>query len=126
MVRVLRFGAGAATAAVFLVASLSQGGAAGAIAIGTCAAYGYAYDYTELERARGDALQKCGAGACQVVATMQRNCGALAIDGGNVCGAHGYAVASRLGRAQNVALRQCYKHGGRDCVIRAWACDGKG
>ena len=122
MARLLRTGA----AAALFFASLAQAGAAGAIAIGTCAAYGYAYDFAELDRARGAALRKCGAQACQVVATMHRNCAALAIDGGDVCGAHGYAVAPRLGRAQNVALRQCYKHGGRDCVIRAWACDGKG
>jgi hypothetical protein len=52
--------------------------------------------------------------------------GAIAIDGKNVCGPHGYAVAARLGEAQNTALRQCYQYGGKDCVIRAWACDAKG
>ena len=31
-----------------------------------------------------------------------------------------------LGEAQNSALRQCYQSGGKDCVIRAWACDAKG
>jgi hypothetical protein len=46
--------------------------------------------------------------------------------GHNACGAHGYAVATRLGHAQNQALRQCYQFGGKDCVIRAWACDAKG
>jgi Domain of unknown function (DUF4189) len=55
-----------------------------------------------------------------------RACGAIAIDGKNVCGPHGYAVAARLGEAQNTALRQCYQYGGKDCVIRAWACDAKG
>ena len=41
--------------------------------------------------------------------------------------AHGmYASAPTLGRAQNVALRFCYKYGGRDCMVRAWACDGSG
>jgi hypothetical protein len=96
------------------------------MALGTCAAYGYAYDFADLDRAQTAALGKCGAKACQVVATIHRGCAALAIDGRNVCGAHGYAVASRLGRAQNAALRECYKHGGRDCLIRAWACDAKG
>jgi hypothetical protein len=37
----------------------------------------------------------------------------------------GYAVAARLGQAQNAALRHCYQYGGKDCVIRAWACDAK-
>ena len=43
-----------------------------------------------------------------------------------VCGSYGFAAASRLGPAQNTALRQCYSNGGRDCVIRAFVCDGKG
>jgi hypothetical protein len=42
------------------------------------------------------------------------------------CGAHGYAVARRLGEAENIALRYCYRFGGKDCVIRAWLCDAKG
>jgi hypothetical protein len=29
-------------------------------------------------------------------------------------------------QVQNMALRQCYQFGGKDCVIRAWACDVKG
>jgi hypothetical protein len=61
-----------------------------------------------------------------VVATIRRGCAAYAIDGQNKCGAHGYASAPTLGRAQNVALRFCYKYGGRDCMVRAWACDGSG
>ena len=28
--------------------------------------------------------------------------------------------------AENVALKSCYKYGGKDCVIRAFACDVKG
>ena len=40
--------------------------------------------------------------------------------------ASAYAVARRLGQAQNTALRQCYEYGGKECVIRAWACDAKG
>ena len=26
----------------------------------------------------------------------------------------------------NAATRECYKYGGKECVIRAWACDAKG
>ncbi len=98
--------------------------AAGALAIGTCGAYGLAYDYSKDAAASKAALGKC-AGDCRVVA-VRRACGAIAIDGKNACGAHGYAVAIRLAEAQNTALRQCNQHGGRDCVIRAWACDAKG
>ena len=28
--------------------------------------------------------------------------------------------------AENTSLRRCYQYGGRDCVVRAWACDEKG
>jgi len=97
--------------------------AAGALAIGACGAYGFAYDYARDAEASRAALGKC-AGGCKVV-PLRRACGAIAIDGANACGAHGYAVAVRLGTAQNTALRQCYEYGGKDCVIRAFACDAK-
>ena len=98
--------------------------AAGAFAIGACGAYGFAYDYPREAAASQAALGRC-VGGCKVV-SVRRACGAIAIDGKNVCGPHGYAVAGRLGEAQNTALRQCYDYGGKDCVIRAWACDAKG
>jgi hypothetical protein len=120
---------GRALAAIGAAANLWIGGigaapAAGALAIGSCGAYGFAYDYSKDAAASRAALGKC-AGGCKLVA-VKRACGAIAIDGKNVCGAHGYAVAARLGEAQNTALRQCYQYGGKDCVIRAWACDAKG
>ena len=111
-------------AASLLVASVNVAQSAGALAIGACGAYGFAYDYPQGPAASRAALSKC-VGGCKVVA-VRRACGAIAVDGGNACGAHGYAVAVRLGEAQNTALRQCYQYGGKDCVIRAWACDAKG
>ena len=48
--------------------------------------------------------------------------GALAV---GACAAYGYANAPKLGQAQNTALQHCYKYGGKDCVIRAFICDGK-
>jgi hypothetical protein len=108
-----------------LLAGTVEGNAAGALAVGSCAAFGYSYDFAEEGAARSAALGKCS-GRCTVVATMRRGCAAYAIDARKPCGAHGYASAPTLGRAQNIALRQCYKFGGRDCMVRAWACDGKG
>jgi hypothetical protein len=108
-----------------LVAASSQVYAAGAIAIGSCAAYGYAYDYPSVAAAKSAALERCD-GACSQVVTTRKGCAAFAIDGHQPCGALGYANARRLGDAQNTALRHCHKHGGRDCVIRAWICDGRG
>ena len=115
---------GAFAAAGVWIGAVAVGQAAGALAIGDCGAYGFAYDYSREVAATKAALGKC-AGGCKVV-RVSRACGAIAIDGKNACRAHGYAVARRLGEAQNMALRQCYDHGGKDCVIRAWACDAKG
>jgi len=44
----------------------------------------------------------------------------------NPCGAHGYAVRPKISSSLNEATRKCYEFGGKECVIRAWACDAKG
>jgi len=102
------------------------GHAAGAMAVGQCAAYGYAADYASADAARAAAENKCTGRDCKVVMTLKRSCAAFAIDGRRPCGPHGYASARRLGEAENVALKSCYQYGGKDCVIRAFACDVKG
>jgi len=117
-------------ARAWIASSLMLGGiaaaqAAGALAVGACGAYGFAYDFGQEQAARSAALGKCS-GGCKVVAAMKRNCAAFAIDGRNACGAYGFAAASRLGSAQNTALRQCYHNGGQHCMIRAFVCDAKG
>jgi hypothetical protein len=98
--------------------------AAGAFAVGKCGAYGQAYDYAAENRARAVALKQCK-GACTAL-TMRRACAALAIDVTNPCGPHGYAVKPRISSSLNAAMRKCYEFGGKECVIRAWACDAKG
>jgi len=57
---------------------------------------------------------------------MKRSCAALSVDMANPCGAHGYAVKPHISGSLNEATRECYKYGGKECVIRAWACDAKG
>jgi hypothetical protein len=113
-----------AATAVILTATIVAGEAAGAFAVGNCGAYGFSYDFPKPTAASEAALGKCS-GDCKVI-PVRRTCAAFAIDGANACGAHGYATGAKLGAAQNTALRQCYKYGGRDCVIRAWICDAKG
>jgi len=108
-----------------LFAGTVEAESAGALAVGACASYGYAFDYAEPQAARTAALAKCK-GTCKVVATMRRGCAAYAVDGAKACGPYGYGSAPSLGQAQNVALRHCYQFHGRDCMVRAWACDGKG
>jgi len=98
--------------------------AAGAFAIGECGAYGQAFDYAAENLAREAARKQCQ-GECTTV-TMKRACAALSIDMANPCGAHGYAVDTRISNSLNAATRKCYEFGGKECVIRAWACDARG
>jgi hypothetical protein len=112
--------------ATLMVATLATAKAAGALAIGTCGAYGQAFDFPNTDAAGENALAQCQGAGCRVVATIKRGCAAFAVDGTNPCGARGWGKGPRLGGAQNDALRSCYKDGGRDCVIRTFFCDAKG
>ena len=103
---------------------VSETWAAGAFAVGKCGAYGQAYDYPAEDSARIAALKQCK-GPCTTV-TMKRACAALAIDLKNPCGPHGYAVKPKISSSLNAATRKCYEVGGKECVIRAWACDARG
>lgn len=98
--------------------------AAGALAVGKCGAYGQAFDYPAQQAAIVAARKQCQ-GNCTTV-TMKRSCAALAVDMKNPCGAHGYAVAPRISSSLNEATKKCYEYGGKECVIRAWACDARG
>ena len=97
---------------------------AGAFAVGKCGAYGQAFDYPAEAAARAAAQKQCK-GECTTI-TMKRACAALAVDMANPCGAHGYAVKPRISSTLNAATKKCYEFGGKECVIRAWACDAKG
>jgi hypothetical protein len=103
---------------------VTESWAAGAFAIGKCGAYGQAFDYAGEAGARAAALKQCR-GECTTV-TMKRACAALSIDMTNPCGAHGYAVESKISTTLNTATRKCYEFGGKECVIRALACDARG
>ncbi len=103
---------------------ITEAWGAGAFAVGKCGAYGQAYDYAGEAGARAAALKQCK-GECTAV-TMKRACAAFAIDMANPCGAHGYAVKPKISSSLNAATKKCYEFGGKECVIRAWACDAKG
>ncbi len=98
--------------------------AAGALAYGKCGVYGQAFDFGRADNARAAALRRCK-GECTAV-PMAKACVAFSVDMANPCGSHGFAVARHISGAQNNAMRECYKHGGKTCVIRAWACDARG
>ena len=103
---------------------ITKASAAGAFAIGKCGAYGEAHDFAAEAAAQAAALKQCN-GDCTTV-TMKHACAALSIDLANPCGAHGYAVEPRISTSLNTATRKCYEFGGKECVIRAWACDARG
>lgn len=109
-----------------MLVAVNTARAAGALAIGSCGAFGEAYDFRSIEDARQSALSKCQGNACRVVATVKRGCAAFAVDFANACGAHGWGKGPRLGRSQNDALKSCYRAGGKECVIRTFFCDAKG
>jgi hypothetical protein len=119
--------------AMILLAVVSLAGApplattvkgAGAFAVGQCGAYGQAIDYAGEDMALTEARRQCK-GECATV-TMKKACAALSIDLTNPCGAHGYAVKPQISSSLNEATRKCYEFGGKECVIRAWACDARG
>ena len=122
--KIVRDCATVALASLLLLAGLAPSFAVGAFAIGKCGAYGQAYDYAGEGRARAAALKQCE-GDCTAV-SMKRACAAFAVDIKNPCGPHGYAVRPHISSSLNAATRECYKFGGKECVIRAWACDAKG
>ena len=113
------------TLALAVTQHAPQAWAAGAIAIGKCGAYGQAFDYAGEADALAAARRQCK-GECPTALTMKHACAAFSVDMTNPCGAHGYAVKPRISSSLNQATRECYKFGGKECVIRAWACDARG
>jgi len=116
----------AAAAACAVMATIGAAEAAGALAVGACGAFGYGFDYTKVTDARAAAMSKCSGDNCKIVGVVRRGCAAMAVDAKNPCGSFGWAINSHLGKAENASMRRCFEFGGRDCVVRAWACDEKG
>lgn len=126
MIGFMRTFSRAIAAACFLIAAIGAAHAAGAFAVGACGAYGYGYDYRKVADARVAAMKKCSGHGCKVVGEIRRGCAAMAVDAKQPCGSFGWAISSHLGKAENASLRRCYEFGGKDCVVRAFACDEKG
>jgi hypothetical protein len=126
MTRFPTHGARVLAAAVLLAAMTVAAAAAGAFAVGACGAYGYGYDFRNATDARTAALKKCAGKTCKIVGLMRRGCAAVAVDAKHPCGAFGWSINSHLGKAENASMRRCHQFGGRNCMVRAWACDEKG
>ena len=91
--------------ATLMLVAVNTARAAGALAIGSCGAFGEAYDFGSLDEARQSALSKCQGDTCRVVTTAKRGCAAFAVDFTNPCGATAGArglgwVAARMRRCR--------------------------
>jgi hypothetical protein len=126
MSRLRRGFAVAAVSFGLLAAVIGAADAAGALAVGSCGAYGYGFDYSNESDARTAAVRKCAGVKCRVVGLLHRACAAMSVDAKNPCGSFGWAIDSHLGKAENISMGRCVEFGGHDCVVRAWACDEKG
>jgi len=113
-----------ATALLSVCAAESQ--AAGALAVGSCGAYGSAYGYDHLGAARESALARCGDASCRTAATIRNQCAAFAVERHNLCGARGWAYAADRAQAEDLAMQYCREHAARGCRVRAWVCDDSG
>ena len=92
MIGLLRTAGRVLAAAFFLIAALGAAHAAGALAVGTCGAYGYGYDFRKVADARAAAIRKCTGNGCKVVGTIRRGCAAMAVDVKRPCGSFGWAI----------------------------------
>ncbi|MDB5601474.1 MAG: hypothetical protein JWN71_3518 [Xanthobacteraceae bacterium] len=102
--------------------------AEGALAIGNCGAYGYAFNYDTEAGARDRAMSECTGNRgkkCKVVVTLSGNCAAFAIDNRRSCGAWGWASRATKEAATEAAVEECRKGGGKSCGMRAQVCDAK-
>ena len=94
----------------------------GAIAYSkTDATWGASWGWTEVENAKKRAMDRCLArrgASCKVLATFEDQCGAVAADGT----ISGWGTADLRGPAQQRAVLECQKAGGKNCKVQAWAC----
>ncbi len=93
-----------------LILAIGTAEAAGALAVGSCGAYGYGFDYHKETDARTAAMTKCTDSHCKVVGVVRRGCAAMAVDAKNPCGSFGWAINSHLGKAENISMRRCFEY----------------
>ena len=81
---------------------------------------GWSYGFSDLSDAKKEAMQRCSlqGKACKLWAWFENECGAVAADGDTVTWGTAYLKES----AQQRALFECRKAGGKNCAIEAWVC----
>jgi hypothetical protein len=84
-------------------------------------AFGWSADHNDQSDAKKEALSRCSAAhgaACKLWAYFENECGAVAADGNVVTWGTAYVKE----QAQQRALLECKKGGGKNCAIEVWAC----
>jgi basic membrane lipoprotein Med (substrate-binding protein (PBP1-ABC) superfamily) len=84
--------------------------------------YGYSYNFSNSAGAEQYALNQCGQG-CQIVVSFNLTCAAYAGDQTADSGIYGWGYDENPKDAQDRALYECKKQGGKSCMVRVWACD---
>lgn len=75
---------------------------------------GYSYDFPSSRQAGTEALRQCGNARCEVILSLQNECGAL------YAGSKGYAA--RRGHTEDEARTKAMNACGPQCRPLAWAC----
>jgi hypothetical protein len=100
----------------------------GALAVAPDGAYGYSYNFDDIDAAQDRAMEECRKHArsgCQIIRVYQNACVAIArhLEGKDVLvnWVSGYTQEERTRRA----LRNCREDGGSNCKITTEFCTGK-
>jgi hypothetical protein len=98
--------------------------AIGALAVDSARGKGWgaSWDHKDRPAAAAGARAKCGS-ACAIVLYFWNGCGAWAADQADGSTVSGWGINRSLTTAQNTALSQCRKNGGKQCQLRVWACE---
>ena len=84
---------------------------------------GWSFGWNDLNKAKNEAMNRCSkqGAACQLWVWFDNSCGAVAADGAIVT----WGTANAKTDADQRALLECRKAGGKNCVIAAAACSRK-
>jgi len=84
---------------------------------------GWSFGWNDLDKAKNEAMNRCSkqGSACQLWVWFDNSCGAVAADGAIVT----WGTANAKADADQRALLECRKAGGKNCVVQASACSRK-
>ncbi|HEY3738373.1 MAG TPA: DUF4189 domain-containing protein [Bryobacteraceae bacterium] len=82
--------------------------------------FGWTIKWNTEAEAKKDAMARCvkTGKACEMWATFENSCGAVAADGNIVT----WGTANVQSSAEQRAVAECQKAGGRNCKVAVWAC----